>query len=557
MWRKSCNYGVTCEDEAKRRNFGAKIKTFEENCYLPLYAVSSKEDTAYQRKLITRIRVMINSRSGVSLITYTPYAQLVISQRYAINVIDEEEAEDDDDPNMIDDVPEIFKIEDNLFNFDTPLWIKTYDEYEQELNNDKTRGLDEQWSENRVPYQLCDHISKPYHFKNGITKWLTCSSDTDGYCNGGELPGMVRVGRMTYFQNHKWYDNLIDWCLKQETLMYKARIEGSWGDATPGVMKFCAWLKNSFENFHELNYDVLVKLEECWWKVNTDEEQNLWCMTWSSTKELLTPFENLERVLRSRRKLFETPSLPESNSPEFDQISEIEEHIEEEEGQFLKELHDNTFSGSEHEDENKHIEKVLEIVDLFHISNVTQDQSMLRAFPVSLTGAASHWLRSEPTGSITTWEQEPDESLFCAWERFKELLMKCHHHYLTGMQEVILFYNGLDVPTRQILDSRGSIPTKTVVDANVAIQEMVEYSQKWHNGTSLKNKSTETSDGLAAIQAQLNSLGREINKLNEKVYAAQVGCELCKGPHYTKDCPHKEEGKTLEEAYYTQFGTPY
>ncbi|GJX92051.1 hypothetical protein Tco_0345377 [Tanacetum coccineum] len=51
------NSGVTCEDEAKRRNSGAKTKTFEENCYLLLYAVSNKEDTAYQRQLITRIRV--------------------------------------------------------------------------------------------------------------------------------------------------------------------------------------------------------------------------------------------------------------------------------------------------------------------------------------------------------------------------------------------------------------------------------------------------------------------------------------------------------------------
>ncbi|GKB92999.1 homeodomain-like protein [Tanacetum coccineum] len=56
---------------------------------------------------------------------------------------------------------------------------------------------------------------------------------------------------------------------------------------------------------------------------------------------------------------------------------------------------------------------------------------------------------------------------------------------------------------------------------------------------------------FSAIQAQLNNLGREIKKVNEKVYAAQVGCEQCKGPHYTKDCPLKEEGKPLEEAYYT------
>ncbi|GJZ76081.1 hypothetical protein Tco_0640546 [Tanacetum coccineum] len=63
-------------------------------------------------------------------------------------------------------------------------------------------------------------------------------------------------------------------------------------------------------------------------------------------------------------------------------------------GQFLKELRDNTFSGSDHEDANKHIKKVLEIVDLFHIPNITQDQVMLRAFSMSLTGAASCWLRT-------------------------------------------------------------------------------------------------------------------------------------------------------------------
>ncbi|GJX60995.1 hypothetical protein Tco_0293895, partial [Tanacetum coccineum] len=56
---------------------------------------------------------------------------------------------------------------------------------------------------------------------------------------------------------------------------------------------------------------------------------------------------------------------------------------------------------------------------------------------------------------------------------------------------------------------------------------------------------------------QLNNLGREIKKVDEKVYAAQVGCEQCKGPHYTIDYPLKEEGKTLEEAYYTQFGAPF
>ncbi|GKA77161.1 reverse transcriptase domain-containing protein [Tanacetum coccineum] len=68
-----------------------------------------------------------------------------------------------------------------------------------------------------------------------------------------------------------WYDELADGKLKDETLALKSKIEGSWGDATPGVLKFCKWLKSCFENFHEIEYEVLVKLQECWWKVNAHE----------------------------------------------------------------------------------------------------------------------------------------------------------------------------------------------------------------------------------------------------------------------------------------------
>nr|GEU41611.1 homeodomain-like protein [Tanacetum cinerariifolium] len=62
---------------------------------------------------------------------------------------------------------------------------------------------------------------------------------------------------------------------------------------------------------------------------------------------------------------------------------------------------------------------------------------------------------------INNFQQEPDEILYQAWERFKELLMKFPQHYLTKMQEVVLFYNGLEVLTRHL----DSIHTKTAADA--------------------------------------------------------------------------------------------
>ncbi|GKD56890.1 putative reverse transcriptase domain-containing protein [Tanacetum coccineum] len=205
-------------------------------------------------------------------------------------------------------------------------------------------------------------------------------------------------------------------------------------------------------------------------------------MTRSSTKELITPFENPKRVSRSKKRIFETPGLVESSSPKLDLFFDIKEHSEEETTEIMIETMEQYMSKTRGN---------------YGSGVVTQDQVMLQVFPMSLIGAASRWLKNEPSGSITNWEtlktkflnkycppartakkikevnnfqQEHDESLFRAWERFKELLMKCPQ-------------------------------------------------------TPSKARSTETFDELAAIEAQLNNLGREIKKVNEKVYAAQVGCE--------------------------------
>ncbi|GJS94191.1 hypothetical protein Tco_0801159 [Tanacetum coccineum] len=132
------------------------------------------------------------------------------------------------------------------------------------------------------------------------------------------------------------------------------------------------------------------------------------CRTRSSTKELFTPYKEPKQEFHSSRKLFKTLSLDESRSPLFDLLSDLEENslekvaetmvetIEqymsktradygsrvarpiidnkdhfERKGQFLKKLRDNTFSGSDHEDANKYIEKVLEFVNLFHVLNIS------------------------------------------------------------------------------------------------------------------------------------------------------------------------------------------
>ncbi|GJU37664.1 hypothetical protein Tco_1186018 [Tanacetum coccineum] len=218
-----------------------------------------------------------------SVTTWEDLVEKFVQKFYCLSYNNEEmEADEDDNSDEMNIVAEIFKIESNLFDYETHLCksfdefnyllkidtnlftfdvqkIKTYEEYEYELNNNMTWGLEEPWSDNGVSYQLCDHICEPYHFKNGKVKWPTCSSNIDVFCNGRELLGMVRVGYMTYFQDHKWHDNLIDGDLKDETLMHKARFEESWGDAASGVENHIRGpyentkLKNTYDPYLDIN----------------------------------------------------------------------------------------------------------------------------------------------------------------------------------------------------------------------------------------------------------------------------------------------------------------
>ncbi|GJV08545.1 hypothetical protein Tco_1346201 [Tanacetum coccineum] len=169
----------------------------------------------------------------------------------------DEEFFDPDDKNLIEkeEVVEIFRIETNIFDFETRL-CKSFDEFNyllkvnteifthdiertntyEDYMNEWINELNEPWSENEVPYEICDHICEPFRFKNGEAKWLTYNSNEDGFCNGGELPVMVRVGYITYFQDYEWYDDLTDISLKYEAVKQKAIYEKSWGDSTQSVL---------------------------------------------------------------------------------------------------------------------------------------------------------------------------------------------------------------------------------------------------------------------------------------------------------------------------------
>ena len=115
---------------------------------------------------------------------------------------------------------------------------------------------------------------------------------------------------------------------------------------------------------------------------------------------------------------------------------------------FIQMVQSNQFGGMSKDDPNAHIAYFLEVCDLYKINGVSEDAVRLRVFPFSLRDRAKEWLNSLPPGSITTWDelvqrflskffppaktaklrneitsftQYDQESLYEAWERFKEM----------------------------------------------------------------------------------------------------------------------------------------
>ncbi|CAL1355098.1 unnamed protein product [Linum trigynum] len=114
-----------------------------------------------------------------------------------------------------------------------------------------------------------------------------------------------------------------------------------------------------------------------------------------------------------------------------------------------------TFSGASTEDPHEHLRRFANICDTMKSPAVSDDAIRLRMFSFSLLGNASHWFQNLTPRSITTWgqlekifldkyfppakamkrqeeivtfKQAEDESLTEAWERYKELLMRCPSH---------------------------------------------------------------------------------------------------------------------------------
>ena len=299
-----------------------------------------------------------------------------------------------------------------------------------------------------------------------------------------------------------------------------------------------------------------------------------------STSSLIDPLAEPERYARARlqiRRIRETMAEDRNQRPlkDFAQPSDDEPSSSivnptipannfKLKPSLLQLVQQNQFASLPSENPNQHLKVFIQLADTFKTNGATPEAIRLRLFPFSLRDKALTWLDSLPANSITTWDdlrkvflaryfppsktavfrnqitrftQIQGESLFEAWERYKDLLRICPHHGLESWLIIHTFYNGLHYNTKMTIDAAagGALMNKPYPEACALIEDMAQNHCQWGTERATVEKK-EAQGGIHEIssidmmQAKMDALALKVEHMytNPTTTAAVSSeCEIC------------------------------
>lgn len=184
---------------------------------------------------------------------------------------------------------------------------------------------------------------------------------------------------------------------------------------------------------------------------------------------------------------------------------------------------------------------------------------LARYFPLSKTAM----LRSQ----INEFRQKDNETLFEAYERYKDMLRICPHHGLEPWIIIHTLYDGLSYNTKLNLEAAvgGTIMDKPFEEAYKLIKNMAQNHYQWGGECISVEKSQPKGgmyevSGIDHVNAKVDALTQKIESLTitpaATMAAVALCCDLCGVPgHNISEC-QLQAGITPNQLNYAQ-GNPY
>ncbi|WZZ08291.1 hypothetical protein YC2023_094212 [Brassica napus] len=196
------------------------------------------------------------------------------------------------------------------------------------------------------------------------------------------------------------------------------------------------------------------------------------------------------------------------------------------------------YSGLPHEHPMDHLERFEDLIAAIRMEGVPEDYLLCKLFRYTLNGEAMHWLRQQPTGSLTSWadiknaflrnffdearaeelwnkistfSQEAGESFKDAWIRFRFFQRDCPHHGFNEVQLLSTFFRGLALQYQMALDtaSEGKFTTRNPLEAVRLIENLA-------NSSSTKNTDSNRKKSVASIgKEQMDEVRAKLDVVHE------------------------------------------
>ncbi|XP_021721943.1 uncharacterized protein LOC110689463 [Chenopodium quinoa] len=210
--------------------------------------------------------------------------------------------------------------------------------------------------------------------------------------------------------------------------------------------------------------------------------------------------------------------------------------------QYTRMVQAEQFSGSPSEDPIEHLDRFLELCAMIQTNQVSQEYIRMHLFRQSLAGRAKKWLKQVKPNSLTTWreivqaflkrfiseektsemrrkiasfEQEAEESLSEAWERFKELVQACPHHEYNQSLLMRFFYDA-QLAERVSFNSSSTLPGQSQTNPSNIVKPDSCKAITLRSGTSYESPKEEDGKEKEGEEEMSDDKKVEEEKVDEK-----------------------------------------
>ncbi|XP_021747878.1 uncharacterized protein LOC110713738 [Chenopodium quinoa] len=138
---------------------------------------------------------------------------------------------------------------------------------------------------------------------------------------------------------------------------------------------------------------------------------------------------------------------------------------------------------------------------------------------------------AETRALIQSFKQRTSESLYEAWERYKDYQRECPRHVISTYQIIQIFYGGLSPQGRSSLDAGagGPIMNKTVEEVVNVIDDVVRNYMDWQEieiETTRENGSIDQLNAINNFSTLLSNLGKEVVSIKAKLENASSQAQI-------------------------------